>query len=114
VYDAVKADLETAELFTHQGLLSPVPGQTHKGTQELLKMAADTLRKALEDLLAVAKQGGCILREFGLLPLNAAVSQLVATARTNPAQLGALVKMTGGKFLRNSNFLCVSRNHIET
>jgi hypothetical protein len=57
-FDAVKADLETAELFAHQGLLTPVPGQTREGAQELLKLAADTLGKAVDDLTGAAKQGG--------------------------------------------------------
>eukprot|EP01123_Difflugia_compressa_P001391 TRINITY_DN115_c0_g2_i1.p1 TRINITY_DN115_c0_g2~~TRINITY_DN115_c0_g2_i1.p1 ORF type:complete len:1556 (-),score=395.56 TRINITY_DN115_c0_g2_i1:1402-6069(-) len=57
-FDSVKADLDTAEVLAHQGLLSPVPGQTREGTQELLKMATDSLVRTLDDLSSAAKEGG--------------------------------------------------------
>jgi len=56
-FDSVKADLETCEFYAHQGLLTPIPGQTRDNALALLRMATDTLTKAADDLGAAAKSG---------------------------------------------------------
>eukprot|EP01124_Arcella_intermedia_P012007 TRINITY_DN1832_c0_g1_i1.p1 TRINITY_DN1832_c0_g1~~TRINITY_DN1832_c0_g1_i1.p1 ORF type:complete len:2470 (-),score=665.52 TRINITY_DN1832_c0_g1_i1:45-7454(-) len=57
-FDSVKATLETAELFAHQGLLVPIPGQTKEGAQELLKMSTASLAQSIKSLTAASKTGG--------------------------------------------------------
>eukprot|EP01127_Copromyxa_protea_P016350 TRINITY_DN4836_c0_g1_i1.p1 TRINITY_DN4836_c0_g1~~TRINITY_DN4836_c0_g1_i1.p1 ORF type:complete len:2520 (+),score=654.19 TRINITY_DN4836_c0_g1_i1:831-7562(+) len=55
-FDSTKADLETAAYLAKEGLLEKVPGQTRDNSQALLNMAADTIAKAVDDLVAAAKQ----------------------------------------------------------
>eukprot|EP01125_Pyxidicula_operculata_P006605 TRINITY_DN227_c1_g1_i1.p1 TRINITY_DN227_c1_g1~~TRINITY_DN227_c1_g1_i1.p1 ORF type:complete len:2471 (-),score=884.91 TRINITY_DN227_c1_g1_i1:132-7544(-) len=79
-FDAVKADLETAEFYAHQGLLTPIPGQTRENAQELLKMAADTLNKSINDLQAAAKNGGKLPEH--VKQAAAGMAQLASAARS--------------------------------
>lgn len=53
----ILADLETAEFYAHQGLLTPIPGQTREAALALLRLATDTLNKAADDLQQAAKTG---------------------------------------------------------
>lgn len=55
-FDSTKADLETAAYLATEGLLEVVPGQTRENSQALLNVAADTVSKAIDDLVAAAKQ----------------------------------------------------------
>jgi len=103
-FDSVKAALETAELFAHQGLLAPVPGQTKEGAQELLKMATGNLTKALDSLTAASKEGGK-LPEHVRAAANAmgqvatAAETMAKTVTDRPTQkriVGAAKQLTDG------------------
>lgn len=56
-FDSVRADLEAAEFYAHQGLLTPIPGQSRDNALALLQMASDTVNKAVDDLCNAAKTG---------------------------------------------------------
>lgn len=65
-FEAVKGDLETAQLFAQQGMLAAVPGQTRNQLQPILDAAIEDANDVVNNLVDMAKNGN---------PLNDAIKQ---------------------------------------
>jgi hypothetical protein len=94
-FDGTKADLETAAYLANEGLLEHVPGQTRENSQALLNMAADTVAKAVDDLVGAAKQSQRIpdhIKEcaFGISQVATAARTMASSVSEKDAQLKSI------------------------
>jgi len=96
-FDSLRAELETAEFFASQGMLSPEHGQSKEAAMHMLKDASERLGKSIDELAEASKVGdplGQPIRQQALAMENI-VSAIKPIAALNIADREAQRRLIG-------------------